>query len=303
MKVIAPNQISRFKSTKPYGFDAYFRLSLMLIICCFMFFLNIKDNIVIISVRNTIADNVRHFMIMGSYPLLSIKNIQDELRSLAAAKSENVALLARVNELKKWEHYARVLSIENKSLQEKIRYVDNSSKVFLSARINKVIDSTGSIRLMLSAGREAGLIKHMTVIVNGYIVGRIIEVGEKTSVIMPINDPMSKIPVFMETSLKHAIISGAGGDKFLLNHQQENMQLVNGELLISSGEGGMYPRGIAVAVIRKKEGHEAQILSLFSLTDSSIAQVLEPIDSASEEEMNHEGYIKSQALNKNAKNK
>ena len=80
------------------------------------------------------------------------------------------------------------------------------------------------------------------------VVGRIIKPGLNFSNVLLLTDAMSKIPVITSTGRVPAIVQGQGAGAFLeVKFIPRNDEIAPGEILLTSGQGGVFPKGIPVA--------------------------------------------------------
>ena len=86
----------------------------------------------------------------------------------------------------------------------------------------------------------------MPVLKGPYFVGRITEVNYLSSRVLLISDLNSKIPVLIEPKGYQAIMSGTGGELAQLDFLPKNHQLEAGNLVYTSGTGGVFFTGIPI---------------------------------------------------------
>ena len=100
--------------------------------------------------------------------------------------------------------------------------------------------------VILNKGFNSGLKKGMPVLKGPYFVGRITEVNYLSSRVLLISDLNSKIPVLIEPMGYQAIMSGTGDDLALLDFLPKKHQLEVGNLVFTSGTGGIFFTGIPI---------------------------------------------------------
>jgi rod shape-determining protein MreC len=93
----------------------------------------------------------------------------------------------------------------------------------------------------------------MPVLDGPYFVGRITEVNYLSSRALLINDLNSKIPVLIGPIGYQAIMSGTGDKAALLEFLPKNYQLKVGNLVYTSGTGGMFFSGIPIGRVESIE--------------------------------------------------
>jgi rod shape-determining protein MreC len=128
-----------------------------------------------------------------------------------------------------------------------------------------VLDAGGPFKrtLLANAGADHGVkLGYVAVNENG-LVGRVVTVGQRSARVLLVDDYNSRIPVMGETSRARALLVGRAGQAPRLDRglQLDNpeMQFVvgagglrQGERIVTSGDGGVYPRGILVGWAEQK---------------------------------------------------
>jgi rod shape-determining protein MreC len=96
--------------------------------------------------------------------------------------------------------------------------------------------------------------KDQPVITADGVVGRISDVGGFSSMsarVMPLTDLSSRIPVEIESTKDHGVIAGQNGPELQLIHLEKSakVKVQVGDRLVTSGYGGIFPRGLPVAIV------------------------------------------------------
>lgn len=115
--------------------------------------------------------------------------------------------------------------------------------------------------LAVDKGATAGVEADMPVVTIDGVVGRILETGATMSTVLLITDSNSRIAVLGEHNRSPGMLSGQGyGQPLRLRFVNLNAAIEPGELLISSGLSGIYPKGLPVARVTKVQRSD---ISLF----------------------------------------
>lgn len=115
--------------------------------------------------------------------------------------------------------------------------------------------------LAVDKGAAAGVEADMPVVTIDGVVGRILETGATMSTVLLITDSNSRIAVLGEHNRSPGMLSGQGyGQPLRLRFVNLNASIEPGELLISSGLSGIYPKGLPVARVTKVQRSD---ISLF----------------------------------------
>lgn len=105
-------------------------------------------------------------------------------------------------------------------------------------------------QIVVNQGREDGAFVGQPVIDEKGVVGQVISVGEKSSRVLLLTDVTHAIPVQVLRNDVRAIASGTGQHgELILDNLPRMVDIVKGDLLVTSGLGGRFPEGYPVAVV------------------------------------------------------
>ncbi|MGE4293380.1 MAG: rod shape-determining protein MreC [Desulfovibrio sp.] len=115
--------------------------------------------------------------------------------------------------------------------------------------------------VMIDKGLFSGITEDMPVVTTSGVVGRVLKAGVTVSQVMLLTDVNSAVAVVGQEHRTKGVAFGRGpGKELAVRYMNINADLQPGELLVTSGLGGIYPKGMPVAVITRVERSE---LSLF----------------------------------------
>jgi rod shape-determining protein MreC len=184
--------------------------------------------------------------------------------------SERIDQLERENrELQAWRELAERLAERNARYEALLRMPEDAfgdgADIENSIAAQLVLDSGGPFTrtLVANAGGDHGVhVGYIAVNENG-LIGRVVSVGQRSSRILMVDDYNSRIPVMGEASRVRAVLAGQANrppDLYTAPFQMQAprldfivgaQNLREGERVITSGDGGLYPRGIPVGVARR----------------------------------------------------
>lgn len=120
---------------------------------------------------------------------------------------------------------------------------------------------------IIDKGSSAGIEKNMIAVYKDCLVGRIIEVYPLYSKVVLITDPLSKVASFCSTNGVKGIFEGTGQIKnAVLSYVNPLDEVKQGDIVLSSGEGLIFPRGFGVGKVvhsEKKGIHYSIKIELF----------------------------------------
>ena len=122
-------------------------------------------------------------------------------------------------------------------------------------------------RLLINRGAHNGVFKGQAVMDNYGVLGQTTRVGPWSAEVILVTDPEHAIPVEIERTGVHTIAVGTGDpDSLTLRYLPGNADVKTGDLLLTSGLGGVFPQGYPVARIAEVRHDAVQPLAQFSAT-------------------------------------
>jgi rod shape-determining protein MreC len=187
-----------------------------------------------------------------------IGSIPGAIGDYFGVKGENARLRKQLAAQHELLMRARLLSYDNHRLKRLLQLRDRSTATVATARL--ISSSAGSTRrfALLNAGFRQGVQPGMPVSGPHGVIGRVLEAGPNTARVLLAIDPESAIPVRRTRDGVPAIANGRG-DALLEVHPVSlgDPPFKVGDVLLSSGTGGLYPPNIPVARIVRLERDSA----------------------------------------------
>lgn len=168
----------------------------------------------------------------------------------AAGKVRTLEARARANETRLIQ--ARAVAIENARLKKMLGIVEQGTVPVVSARL--VASSASSIRrfAILSAGVTNGVRSGMPVRSAEGLVGRVAGAGAFSARVALITDGGTVVPVMRNRDGLPAIATGTGdGGIDVRTLGAESNPFRRGDVLVTSGTGGVYPPNVPVAIVTR----------------------------------------------------
>lgn len=167
-----------------------------------------------------------------------------------AVHERNAALRREIDDMHAMSVRARSIAVENRRLKRLLAVHDRTIDPVATARlVSSSITSTRRYAI-LNAGFRQGVLSGQPVRGPDGLVGRVIESGPDTARVLLLADPESVVPVRRTRDGLAAIAAGRGDG--LLEVRAANLadgSFRLGDLLVTSGSGGIYGPDIPVATI------------------------------------------------------
>lgn len=167
-----------------------------------------------------------------------------------AVRQRNAALRKDIDDMHALVTRARAVAFENRRLKRLMRLYDRTSAPVATARL--VSSSLASTRryAILNAGYRQNVLPGQPVLGPDGLIGRVLESGPDSARVLLLGDPESVVPVRRTRDGLPAVAAGRGDG--MLEIRAANLAdglFRDGDLLVTSGTGGIYGPNIPVARI------------------------------------------------------
>ncbi len=202
--------------------------------------------------------SVRSAIATGLAPVYWLGNAPSEFGGWFAGLFENKEDLQQENEDLK----ARLLILERRALKyaalaaenNELRRLMNSSEVLddrvIVGEVVGVSPDPFSHEVIINKGRSDGLRTGQAVLDAQGLMGQVVQTSQITSRVLLVSDSSHAVPVEVVRNGLRAILLGTGDTSTLdLVHVPDTADIREGDLLVSSGLGGRFPRGYPVAEV------------------------------------------------------
>ncbi len=175
----------------------------------------------------------------------------DGIRGYFFAVSENRRLRAELDNMRQWRDVAIALRDTNERYRTILGLKTDPPIPMATARI--VTDSRGPFAnsRLANAGAERGIKPGNPVMSENGLVGRVVGVTEGVSRVLLLTDAASRTPVMIDRTNSRAILTGDGGPNPKLEYLRGQDPVKSGDRVLTSGDGGVFPRGLPVGVAVK----------------------------------------------------
>ncbi len=181
---------------------------------------------------------VSYISIFTEYKKIKVQN-QELKKSLSILINENNQLKEKLSYYKRW----------NKML----KYKERSSFKLIPANVIGREPSAWFQYIFIDKGKKDGIKKDMVVITYLGLVGKVKAVGPRTSKVMLILDAKSSLGGMIQRTRDIGVIEGLGKEYLKMIYINNLANIYKGDVVITSGLGGIYPKGIAVGYVFRIE--------------------------------------------------
>ena len=245
-------------------FFAYLAAVLGAVIGGGLLILSMTDASLFAGARSTATDATAPVARVAAESRAEGRGFFDAIGGYFTSGRENARLRREAEQARVKLVEAQALAEENRRLKALLGLTRQDAKpVAVAMRIGSTSSSARRFAT-ISAGRDHGVTVGMPVRSPLGLVGRVLEVGNSTSRVLLITDTESTVPVRRASDGIAAFAIGRADGTLQLRLNDLGINpLKRGDVVVTSGSGGLYRPGTAVAVVDRllPDGGIARVLS------------------------------------------
>lgn len=208
----------------------------------------------------------------------SLKGLWSGYLYLVGVQKENQRLRRHLNEAVQREARYQEALLALKRLESLLDLKRQLALPVTGARVVAYDPSMWSRAAIIDQGRSQGVEVGQAVVAPAGIIGRVVEAYPRYAKVMLIVDRHSGADAMIQRTRVRGILEGKGGNRCSLEYVPKNADLQEGDLVLASGLGGIYPQGLVFGKVtkadKKAEGVFQQVEVNPSVDLSSLEEVL-----------------------------
>ncbi len=200
--------------------------------------------------------------------LLWVRGVGEQYIFLTRVQQENQDLKRTVSALREENNRLKEALWEEERLKKLSSLQSQYSSVSRVAQIFARDPSSWFKTVLVNKGERDGVAKDMAVVTADGVVGRVIEVSLNTAKVLLITDPNSALDVIVQRSRTQGIMEGKVEEICSLKYVQKNEDVQVGDKVITSGLGGIFPKGLMTGTVTRVERKRPGIFQYIEVTPS-----------------------------------
>ena len=214
--------------------------------------------LMILDHRTSVLQPLRSFISIVTYPIYLVADAPKEVSQwFTEVTTDEQTVLEQNQELKKEKMRLKARLQKLKALEaENLRLrnlLDSSFKVgerVLIAELSSVELDPYRQQIVISKGSRSGVFKGQPVLDANAVMGQVVSTSPLHSTVMLITDASHALPVQVLRNGLRTVAVGTGNiDSLNLPFLARNADIVQGDQLVTSGLGGIFPPGYPVATV------------------------------------------------------
>ena len=224
-----------------------------------LMFIGKADLVAMRDLRMSSNDFLAPVIDFVSAPIRGIETMAEGIRTVASLRAENVRLQAENDLLQRWRRRAEILESENQQLRSVTGTVSDENRSLITARAVTAPGGSFAHTILIAIGDESGIAAGDPVITSNGLVGIVYEIGRAYARVLMISDINARIPVMLASSSWPGLTIGRNGEYLELAFLPAEARPEVGELVLTSGHGGILPAGLAVGRVDRVDGDNIRV--------------------------------------------
>jgi rod shape-determining protein MreC len=179
----------------------------------------------------------------------SVRDVWENYGGLRNVKHQNEELIRQLHEAQIAVQEQRALADRTRTLERLLDLRDRSNLQTVAAEIIAAGASPDFRTVTIDKGTGDGVGSDMAVIAPAGVVGRVVTPSSRAAKVQLLIDRNAAAGALIERSRAQGVVTGGGDDRLTLEYVSEIADVVVGDLVVTSGIDGIYPKGYVIGAV------------------------------------------------------
>ncbi|MBQ4422545.1 MAG: rod shape-determining protein MreC [Schwartzia sp.] len=209
-----------------------------------------------------------------------VRGITTTVWDILTVHQQNQMLRSEVEQLRMQNVKADEYAAENIRLRELLGYKQAATQFDLvMAHVIGREPATWTRMIVIDRGTQHGVQKNMAVVTARGLVGTVTDVGPISSKVQLILDPRAAAGALVQRSRVAGVVKGTPDDAMhpRLINVPRGQDMAEGDIIVTSGFGGIYPKGIMIGTVSAVKNDSGGLLHYAVIEPATDFQRLEDV--------------------------
>lgn len=205
------------------------------------------------------------------------ESLWEQFTEIGRLRVENARLRAQVDALSRETAALREQALSAGRLERLLALREQVAYRSVAARVITRDPSRWFATLTVDRGGLDGVARNSPVVTPDGVVGRVIEVTPTASRVLLIADSRSALGILIQGSRDAGVVEGRGSSTLHLKYLSRTAAGKRGDMVVTSGLGGVFPRGLVVGRITSVTREEGALLQEAEVEPAAALDRLEDV--------------------------
>ncbi|GJL54991.1 MAG: hypothetical protein NPIRA02_21230 [Nitrospirales bacterium] len=189
----------------------------------------------------------------------SIRDTWNHYLALQGVYEQNLQLQEEIDQLHAKMSQLQEQLIVSEQLSALLNFQEDALMETVAARVIGRNATNWYRAIIIDKGSEDGISNEMGVVAATGVVGRVVNVNPSTAIVLLLTDPNIAIAGMIQRSRDEGIVQGTTQGLVRMKYLPPLSTIEMGDVVVTSGLTGDYPRGLPIGHIRQLETGDAEL--------------------------------------------
>ena len=204
----------------------------------------------------------------ASLIIKAVQGVAEHYFLLVHVEKENELLKRRIAELQEQNYQMKEMAVANERFRRLLQFRERMGTSMTAAEVIGQDPSSWFKSVTINKGERDGIQKGMAVISPDGVVGQVLKTSPHYATLLLLTDYNSAIDAIVQRTRAKAIVEGKEENRCQLKYLLRSEDVAEGDVVVTSGFSGKFPKGVMVGEIRKVDKRSHGVFQYAELVPS-----------------------------------
>ena len=210
----------------------------------------VKNRMPVAMFENVLLSSTRPFQQVATWTTQSLEGVWDKYVYLVNVQQDNTRLREEIKWLQQENHQYLEAYLQYERLQRLLNFREQTSLDVVAAAVVGRNSNSWTEIIYINRGTRDRVAQGYPVVTYDGLVGQVIHAAPALSQVMLLTDFRSGVDAIVQRTRASGVVAGRGRSLAELKFLPVGADLQAGDRLISSGMGGVFPKGLIIGEVR-----------------------------------------------------
>jgi len=231
----------------------------------------VKNRMPVAMFENALLSSTRPFQQAATWTTQNLRGVWDNYVYLVNVQRDNKRLREELKWLQQENHRYLEASLQHQRLQRLLNFREQTPLDVVAAAVVGRNSNSWTEIIYINRGTRDGVAQGFPVVTSDGLVGQVIHAAPALSQVMLLTDFRSGVDAIVQRTRASGIVAGRGRSIAELKFLPIGADLQEGDRLISSGMGRVFPKGLIIGEVKDihRNGRQTQHVEIRPSVDFS----------------------------------
>ena len=266
--LLTPRKLSRRSVATWSGIVCF---ALLAVVSLTLLTWKVKNRVPVAFFENVVLSITRPLQEAATWTTRSLREVWGNYVYLVSVQRDNQRLREEIKWLRQENHRYLEAYLQYQRLQRLLNFREQTPLDVVAAEVVGRDSNSWTEMVYINRGTRDKVAKGYPVVTHDGIVGQVIHAAPALSQVMLLTDFRSGVDALVQRTRASGVVAGRGRDLAALKFLPVGADVQPGDRLISSGMGGVFPKGLIIGAVKDitRNGRQGQQVEIQPNVDFS----------------------------------